>query len=310
MGPILQGKSVPTTRCRTIDVTPPDVEIPKGSCDCHVHVFGPVRRYPFIDDRAYTPMDALPSDAVIALNRMGIEKVVLTQPSVYGTDNTRLLEAIYELSFQSRGIVVIGPDTNEKILMEMHDKGIRGIRLNGIHWTAEELNGRFSELGSVIEKIADLGWHIEIYVGSQAYPALDTISNQYKIDIALDHSGGVFSANETITHRIEAFKHFESLGNIWVKLSGFYRIRDTDENHGWEKDLLQSITGTMPDRLLWASDWPHTPDHEYGNYPNSEPQPFRKMDAGLLISNFVEWIDDPQIVQRILVDNPNSLYQF
>lgn len=291
-------------------MTPPGVEVPEQSCDCHVHVFGPVNRYPFIDGRAYTPKNALPSDVVSVLSRMGIDRVVLIQPSVYGTDNTRLLEAMDELPFQSRGIVVIAPDTNEKIIQEMHDRGIRGIRLNGIHWTEEELKDQFSDFDSVIRIIADLGWHVEIYVGSQAYPALDKIANQYKIDIVLDHFGGVFSDNETIANRTEAFKRFKNLGNIWIKLSGFYRIRDTDTDPGWEKGLVEFITGTMPNRLLWASDWPHTPDHKNGNSPNSDPQPFQNIDAGLLLSEIIEWIGDPRTVQRILVDNPNSLYQF
>ena len=29
-----------------VDHTPPTVNVPKGACDCHVHVFGPDARYP------------------------------------------------------------------------------------------------------------------------------------------------------------------------------------------------------------------------------------------------------------------------
>ena len=308
--PTLRDKSVSTPPGRFPGVTSPNVGAPAGACDCHVHVFGPVKRYPFVDERAYTPMDALPSDAVSMLFRLGVDRAVLIQPSVYGADNTRLLEAMGELPFESRGVVVISPDADEKTIREMHETGIRGIRLNGIHWTAEELNDRLSGLDRVIDRITDLGWHVEVYLGSQAYPALDKIADRYKIDIVLDHLGGVFTANETIADRIEAFKRFKGLGNIWVKLSGLYRIRETGEIPERGKDLLQFMAGVMPDRLLWGSDWPHTPDHNNDTSPNPDSRPFQNIDAGLLLSDLMKWVDDPRTVQRILVDNPNALYQF
>lgn len=290
-------------------ISPPAVALPEGSCDCHFHVFGPKGQYQFVDDRAYTPMAALPSDAVAVFQTLGLERGVLIQPSVYGTDNQRLLDAMSELPFQTRGVVVVDPDMDEAGLTRMHEQGVRGVRLNGIDWTSDQLISRFTELETVISIVAEMGWHLECYLGSQAYPALDDILGLVDIDIVLDHCGGVFSTTESVRQRFEAYKHFQSLGRIWVKLSGLYRIKEEmDRLQGQE--LVLGLVDIMPDRLLWASDWPHTPDHTNGDFPSNDPQPFRSIDAGALVSETMDWIGDPTVVQKIFVDNPSSIYGF
>jgi predicted TIM-barrel fold metal-dependent hydrolase len=40
------------------EVTRPSVPLPAGACDTHAHVFGPANRFPYADDRSYTPPDA------------------------------------------------------------------------------------------------------------------------------------------------------------------------------------------------------------------------------------------------------------
>ena len=40
------------------EVTPPKMPLPPKACDTHAHVFGPSDRFPYADDRSYTPPDA------------------------------------------------------------------------------------------------------------------------------------------------------------------------------------------------------------------------------------------------------------
>src|SRR5919197_1357866 len=70
---------------------------PPGACDTHVHVIGPKDRYPLGSVRTYTPQDAPLSALRRMLSRLGMDRVVLVQPSVYGTDNRCLLDALDEL---------------------------------------------------------------------------------------------------------------------------------------------------------------------------------------------------------------------
>jgi predicted TIM-barrel fold metal-dependent hydrolase len=44
--------------------------------------------YPYVEGRIYT----LPDDGLRMLRTLGMERVVLVQPSIYGTDNSRMLD--------------------------------------------------------------------------------------------------------------------------------------------------------------------------------------------------------------------------
>ena len=62
--------------------------------------------------------------------------------------------------------------------------------------------------------------------------------------------------------------------------------------------MAQAMIAANPDRMLWATDWPH---------PNKfEAQP---NDADLL-EQLELWAPDEAMRRRILVDNPSVLYGF
>jgi|GEM_PF-2871621 len=61
---------------------------------------------------------------------------------------------------------------------------------------------------------------------------------------------------------------------------------------------VQMLLAATPDRLLWASDRPHT-----------EPQA-RVPQAAELAEPLVDWVPDDGLRLRIAVDNPAGLYGF
>ena len=67
---------------------------PRLATDCHAHVIGPAGLYPFVDDRAYTPPDATLQDYLHVVDTLGFQRIVLVQPSMHGTDNTVMLDAL------------------------------------------------------------------------------------------------------------------------------------------------------------------------------------------------------------------------
>ena len=80
-------------QCQGPDPKPrrPRLKAPPGATDTHFHILGPATTYPYITDREYTPPDALPSACRRMFRTLGIQRAVLIQPSVYGSDN-RCLE--------------------------------------------------------------------------------------------------------------------------------------------------------------------------------------------------------------------------
>ena len=73
--------------------TPVNFDVPRGACDCHVHVFDPAR-FPYFSGRVYTPPEATAEDLLALQRQLHFDRVVVVQPSVYGVDNACTLDAI------------------------------------------------------------------------------------------------------------------------------------------------------------------------------------------------------------------------
>ena len=72
-------------------------------CDSHVHVVGPIERYPQLPTRTYLAGPAPLNDLRARAVARGISRFVIVQPSFYGTDNTLLLETLDSLGDRGRG---------------------------------------------------------------------------------------------------------------------------------------------------------------------------------------------------------------
>ena len=110
--------------------TPVDFPVPAGACDCHVHVFGDVIRFPFSPDRPYTPPPAPVDELRRLLHRHHMDRVVIVSPAVYGTNNDCTLDSIRQLGPEARGVALIGPEATDSELDRLGQGGICGIRLN------------------------------------------------------------------------------------------------------------------------------------------------------------------------------------
>src|SRR6266851_3310311 len=90
----------------------PHVRLPKGSIDTHVHVFEP--GYPLSPGRGYNPPFSTLADLEHLHATLGIDRVVFTQPSIYGTDNSAILNAMAALNAatpnRARAVVAITMD--------------------------------------------------------------------------------------------------------------------------------------------------------------------------------------------------------
>jgi len=80
----------------------PRFPVPKGACDCHFHLYGPVETYQHRPGRAHLQPDALPTDLIAMHQRIGIERMILVHPGGYYPDNQRLYDFLAETAPQRR----------------------------------------------------------------------------------------------------------------------------------------------------------------------------------------------------------------
>ena len=121
----------PTCPAPLATLSQPAYKIPAFACDTHAHVIADdLCRYPFILGRSYTPPSASEDHYIQMLNTLRLDRGVLIQISVYGTDNRFLLEVLKRHPERLRGVAVVEPSIHDNALDAMHDAGVRGIRVN------------------------------------------------------------------------------------------------------------------------------------------------------------------------------------
>src|ERR1044072_5352015 len=102
--------------CAPFDPNPrkPRITIPSLACDSHAHVCGPETRYPYYPKRTYTPPDSLLPAYQHMLAALGVDRAVLVQPSVYGTDNTAMLDAMKTAGAKFRGVAALADNISDE----------------------------------------------------------------------------------------------------------------------------------------------------------------------------------------------------
>lgn len=284
---------------------------PANACDCHLHVVGPKAQYPMASQRAYTPMDA-PLNKLLGMHeRLGIERMVLIQTSVFGFDNSCMLDALAKLGSRARGVAVLPEDTTREALDSMHQLGVRGIRVNIATYGSSSVDKIAEQLSIAARLCAHNGWHVQLFTPADVIPALEPIIDSLPVPIVIDHFGLIppqdeIHPAETVLHRLL------EKGNTWIKVSGAYRLGDDRDNEFSDPrigSLARRFFQTNPARIVWGTDWPHSPPH--GNIAEGEEEaPYRDFDTLDLLRELNLWFNDRQTIQKILVENPAVLYEF
>jgi 2-pyrone-4,6-dicarboxylate lactonase len=279
---------------------------PPNSCDSHVHVIGPKGRFPLAPAHRYTPKDAVAAELAAMLARLDMQRVVLVQPSFYGTDNACMLDCMAQMP-GSRGVAVLAPATPAAELDELHAQGVRGLRVN----IATAGGAPVKSIKAGITAAAGLcerhGWHVQVFVGADTIEPLAPFLKSLPVDTVFDHFGLI--APGIIGEPLRALSDLLENGKAWVKISGAYRIA-ADPNDPRIGPLAQALCKANPERIVWGSDWPHTPRHDLHNGGSDAELPFQTIDTRGLLDLVPRWLEDNALLQRVLVDNPARLYDF
>lgn len=265
--------------------------LPAGACDCHVHIYDPVN-FPVA---ATVPM-ATWSNLQLMHQSLGIQRSVLVQPLAYEFDNSCLLDGLAQAGESARGIAVIPPDTADETLVGLHQRGVRGVRFMQVPG-AEGVLG-WDALETLSARIAELGWVINLQLDGRQLPDFEARLLALPSRLSIDHTGKFLEPVATDSNAFNSLRRLMDAGNTWIKLSAPYETSKKGPPYYQDVSVLASnLAENYVDRCLWASNWPH---------PGRNPAP---SDAELL-ALFGDWVPDDQVRQRILVENPQTLYSF
>ncbi len=227
----------------------PGFGVPAAACDCHAHCFGPYHRFPLAADRSYTP----PGAFIDHLDQLGIERGVLVTASVYGTDNSSLLDALRTYPDRLRGVAVLGPGTEDAELDRLHSAGVRGVRLNftGHGGAAAYAGGTGLEtLKALGHRIAERGWHVQACLSADALEDLAPELEAFPLDIVVDHMGRVPASMGPDQPGIRLLCDKLRTGRYWCKLSGADRVTGEGGDLHAATPVAEALIAANPDRLV------------------------------------------------------------
>lgn len=268
--------------------------VPAGSWDTHAHVIGAADVYPHVEDRHFNP-PAQPVDAFIAmLDAVGLTYGTLVQVSVHGTDNRPLLEALRAYPDRLRGVAVIAPDISDRDMAELVDAGVRGIRILDIVGGGVGLR----HLETLARRCAEVGWHIQLGIKGESYPALVERLSRLEVPIVIDHMGWCPASLGVDSPEFRAVLDLVRNVSAYVKISGYFRMSAGSAPYADTIPFARALIEAAPDRMVWGSDWPHV-----GLYDEA-----KRPDVGLLLDTLLDFAPDAASRQRILAENPAALY--
>ena len=269
------------------------IRVPPGACDTHMH---------FYDTTVPSaPGTFLPGDFTVADYRklqkqLGLERVVVVQANAYADNNSVALDALRQLGRNAKGVAVVNADVADAELGRLTEGGMCAVRIMTLHGGLLGLD----VMDAVAARVHPFGWHVNLQLDGRELPKYEAQIRRLPGKFVIDHTGKFL---KPVAPEHEAFKCLLRLvdsGRCWVKLSAPYETSKTGApNYEDVGRLAKALIRHAPERMLWASNWPH---------PSArKPAPPRDED---LLDLLADWAPDEAIRRKILVDNPAELYRF
>ncbi|WP_244193818.1 amidohydrolase family protein [Bordetella genomosp. 12] len=288
-----------------------DAALPSHACDCHVHVVGQPADYPMLPDRHYTPGPASVAALRSHLQRLGLARAVIVQPSIYGDDNRLLVDSLLALQGAARGVAVVGDDVSDEQLARLHEAGVRGLRVNLESTGASDAATVSRALSAWSARLAGQGWHIQVYASLEAIAAAAPALARLAVPVVLDHFAMIPAHLPLQDRRVQQVLDLVGQGKAYIKLSGAYRVAADPDDPAQAANvaaLAHAIVARNAERALWASDWPHT-NREPGKRA-TQVSAYRDVPPARLVREIGDWLADPGLRRQVLALNPARLYGF
>lgn len=280
--------------------------MPQGSWDSHMHVLD-ADRYPLCPSAVYRPSKHTVAQAVAFESSVGAARLVLVQPSIYGNDNSCLLDALRTLGpSRARGVVAFDAETTSlATLRAWHELGVRGVRLN-LQSTGRTMSEADMEatLRLYADAVRPLGWVVQLYIPLAMMRALEAIVPALGVRICIDHMGAPSLPSPATTkgssldpYRLDGFASLVRLlqaGQTFVKMSAPYRFSCGQDYVGELEPIARELLRVAPTRAVFATDWPHTR--------------FEGLDITPWVEHMLEWCGDQRMRERVFKLNAEELW--
>ena len=268
--------------------------LPRDTCDTHVHIWGPFDRFPLAKGAPYTPPERTSNDLVALHERLGVDRAVIVQTTVYKSDNRAMLDGIAQSNGRWRGVALIDESFDDAAFRALHEGGVRGVRFGFV----KHLGGvpDLALVRRTAARIAPMGWHLVLHLDAGNIPEFLDFFSEFGLPVVVDHMGRVPVRDGLDQTPFRLLLELLKRPNWWVKVSGAERISETGPPFADAIPFAQRLIAAAPDRVLWGTDWPH---------PNVRWEP-DEADLVDLLPRFA----DAAALQRVLVDNPARLYGF
>ncbi len=225
--------------------------LPADACDTHTHVFPDPARFPFSPQRTYTPPEASPAQLLALHRQLGVGRVVIVTPSVYGADNAATLHGLSVLGARARGVAVIDDATPFAELQRLHTAGVRGVRIN--LGAVEDPRPAIHRFRQTQGQIQSFPWHIQLYCPLNVLEALAGLVRSAPFPVVLDHVGAANPDAGPAQPGFAAMLQLVREGKLYVKVT--HRFLDPNPAAGLR--MLTTLLNGNPERVLWGTDWPH-----------------------------------------------------
>jgi D-galactarolactone isomerase len=260
-----------------------------------MHIYD--HRFPLAATATFDPPDALVPTYLAMRKRLGVERTVVVQPTAYGRDNRCTLEAIAAIGESARGIAVVDETVSDAELERLTKAGIRGARFHMLAGAAVP----WDILERVAARTREFGWHVQLQLDGRELPEREPLIRKVSGTLVVDHVGKFLEPVPADHPSFRLLLKLVENGRTYVKLSAPYEVSKVGPPFYDDVGALAKIlVRTAPDRMLWATNWPHpTP-------VTASPKP----DDAYLLDMLLDWVVDETIRRKVLVDNPATLYGF
>lgn len=264
-------------------------------CDCHIHLYED--HYPLAANATFKPPVAPLAAYQQVQAELGLQRVVIVQPTGYGFDNTCTLDGLRRLGkTYARAIVVAEPTISATELSALDAQGVCGVRFMLVPGSGGLLSWEI--LQTMAPRLAALNWCVNLQLDGRDFPRYESIINGLPCKVVIDHIGKFLEPVAVDSPAFQALVRIMAQPRRWIKLSGAYETSKIGPPHYADVAVLaKTLASNFPDQCLWASNWPH---------PNRNPLPSNQAMLDLI----KHWAPDAAVQQKILVTNPISLYGF